>query len=85
MLGLDSLSWGPWLLLVVIITTMMNDDEQCSFHVRDEETEAQRGAVAFPGPQSPQAEGLGFRPRIGGPQSLPACWCSVHFQAPGRC
>lgn len=56
----------------VIITMMMDDDEQDSFHLRDEETEAQKGAVAFPGPHSPQAEGLGFRPRVGGPQSPPS-------------
>lgn len=48
---------------------MMNDDEQDRFHVTAEETKAQRAAVTGPGPHSLQAEELGLRPRIVGPQS----------------
>lgn len=83
-LHLDSLSWGQCLSMVVL-TGMMDDDEQDSFHFREEETEAQRGAGANPGPHSPPAEGLGFRPRIVGPQSLLTSQGSLHFQGPRRC
>lgn len=58
-LGLDSLSWGQC-LSVIVITMLMTDDEQDSFHFRDE-TGAQRGAVTCPGPHSLQAEGLGIQ------------------------
>ena len=87
-LGLDSLSWDQC-LSVIVITMMMTDDEQDSFHFRDE-TGAQRGAVTCPGPHSLQAEGLEFRPRIVGAQSPPSrCSWDVLLvlpppQAPGR-
>lgn len=78
-LGLDSLSGGQCLSVVVPLG-MMADNEQDSLGFREEEPEAQRGAVACPGPHSPPAEDPGlWDHRVFPPPG------ALHFQAPRRC